>query len=83
MGGGGEEEEENSLPGDAFRLSSFEKLKNGGRGGGVNDPKNLDNSKCDLSNDEHKSNECLPSLLRLALRKALMDALCGVAKVSR
>jgi hypothetical protein len=25
----------------------------------VNDPKNLDNSKCDLFNAEHKSNESL------------------------
>lgn len=49
------------LPGDTFRLSlsSFEKFKNGGGGGGVNDAKNFDNTKCDLFNDERKSNESL------------------------
>lgn len=28
-------------------------------GGRVNDPKNLNSSKCDFFNDEHKSNESL------------------------
>lgn len=47
------------IPEDAFLLSSFENSRNGGDGSEMNDPKNLDNSKCDLFNDEHKSDEWL------------------------